>query len=105
MMATTTLDALIKRMKAEILSDMRSGTLPVSVCSFSDLHDYVNANCYGGSVVEDVERDIALLNEAQNAVGAWLKRSTLSNTKRSSGLSLTAGLFDEASEFESKDTL
>lgn len=39
---------LIDRMKSEILEDARKGVLPLdSVASFSDLHDYVDANGYG----------------------------------------------------------
>jgi hypothetical protein len=33
--------------KVEILKDVRSGTVPISVASFSQLHDYVDANEYG----------------------------------------------------------
>ena len=38
----------IERSKAEILEDIDSGIVPNTVSSFSELHDYVDANEYGG---------------------------------------------------------
>ena len=38
----------IERSKAEILEDMSNGIVPTTVSSFSELHDYVDANEYGG---------------------------------------------------------
>ena len=38
----------IERSKAEILEDIAQGTVPDTVSSFSELHDYVDANEYGG---------------------------------------------------------
>lgn len=32
----------------EIAEDIESGTIPANVSSFSELHDHVDANCYGG---------------------------------------------------------
>ncbi len=40
--------ATIARMKSEILADIAAGTVPASVSTFSELHDYVDANEYGG---------------------------------------------------------
>ena len=37
----------IERSKAEILEDIASGVVPDTVSSFSELHDYVDANEYG----------------------------------------------------------
>ncbi len=45
---------LIARMKLEILADVREGLVPVNVASFSELHDYCDANAYGGLCVDDV---------------------------------------------------
>ena len=39
---------------AEILQDMREGRIPTSVRTFSELHDYVDANEYGGTVADDL---------------------------------------------------
>lgn len=48
LVAIPSLDETIQRMKTEILDDVRSGSVPKDVKSFSELHDYVDANCYGG---------------------------------------------------------
>jgi len=83
----------IERSKAEILEDIASGVVPDTVSSFSELHDYVDANEYGGLCAEgtwwmlpdDVSDEILELtneglqiihteqsNGVQNAVNAWL---------------------------------
>jgi len=85
------LDQTVKRMKREILVDIAAGTLPVSISSFSHLHDYVDANCYGGFCENRItDRLIAYfgggdknegmpdgmlsyINEAQGAIDAWIK--------------------------------
>ena len=38
----------IERSKAEILEDIAAGVVPGTVSSFSELHEYVDANEYGG---------------------------------------------------------
>lgn len=48
----TDFGALVERVKQEIVADIRAGVVPRSVSSFAELHDYVDANCYGG-VCED----------------------------------------------------
>ncbi len=40
-------DAAIAAGKTQILADVRRGRVPKSVKSFSELHDYVDANYYG----------------------------------------------------------
>ena len=42
------LDAMIAQAKREILADIEAGTVPGDVTDFSDLHQYVDANAYGG---------------------------------------------------------
>jgi len=75
----------IERSKAEILEDMSSGIVPTTVSSFSELHDYVDANVYGGFCDEPsqtpqggnywwpdgLRTDEA--NAVQNAIDAWLQ--------------------------------
>ena len=83
----------IERSKAEILEDIATGREPDTVSSFSELHDYVDANEYGGLCEEGTwwslaESDDDATKEAnggmyllhfdqsaavQNAVDAWLK--------------------------------
>ena len=48
-----TLRKTIERMKQEILDDIEAGRVPADCPSFSSLHDYVDANCYGGFCDDD----------------------------------------------------
>ena len=88
----TIMEYAIVRSQMEILEDMESGRVPVTVASFSELHDYVDANEYGG-LCEDLwwclpedatdkqydENDgncllhFDLANAVQSAVDQWLK--------------------------------
>lgn len=43
-----TLDEVVAQMKQEVLADINAKIVPVDVSSFGELHDYVDANCYGG---------------------------------------------------------
>lgn len=81
----------VARMKAEVLSDIRDKMVNEDVKSFSELHDSVDANEYGG-FCEDIlseaycaffgGRDehegmpdayIDFLNECQGEIDEWLK--------------------------------
>jgi hypothetical protein len=81
---------LADRIKLEIMEDVCSGIIPVSMERFSDLHDYVDANCYGGTeALLDKLDDAApatdeghraaldsmcdLMNEAMEFVDVWIK--------------------------------
>ena len=86
-----TLNESIECMKKEILADIKSGRVPTDCPSFSSLHDYVDANCYGGfcddatmqalidhfgGIDEDKGMPDALmdyLNNAQNSIDRWIK--------------------------------
>ena len=86
-----TIDESIERMKQEIIDDIKSGQVPADCPSFSALHDYVDANCYGGfceeaemqalmdhfgGLDEDEGMPAALidyLNETQNSIDRWIK--------------------------------
>lgn len=86
-----TLEESIERIKREVIADVRSGKVPATVKSFSELHDYVDANCYGGFCEDGVLADMIrhfggrdenegmpdemmeYLNGAQNAIDAWIK--------------------------------
>lgn len=84
-----TLDETIERMKAEIMFDMEHGEVPRTVKSFSELHDYVDANCYGGFCHQLADRLIDhfggrdehegmpqgmvdFINSAQDQIDQWL---------------------------------
>ena len=40
---------IVEQAKREILADVTSGTVPHTCASFSELHDYTDANGYGGA--------------------------------------------------------
>lgn len=88
---TPTLDESIERMKHEIIDDVSAGQVPADCSSFSELHDYVDANCYGGFCEDELMQNLidhfggrdedegmpdafmAYLNDAQNAIDRWIK--------------------------------
>lgn len=96
---TQQLENLIAQMKEEILDDVRRGFVPGFVprncVSFGELHDYRDANCYGGLCDDEVfdalveqfgGRDedegmpdgmLNLINAAQDAVDEWIKQGGL----------------------------
>jgi len=94
-MTTTapTLDESIETMKKEIIEDVKAGRVPADCPSFSALHDYVDANCYGGFCEDEMMEALldhyggrdenegmpnALMdyfNEAQNTIDRWIKES------------------------------
>jgi hypothetical protein len=73
------LQATIERIKAEVLEDVGAGVVPADVASFGELHDHVDANCYGGAEEAWEEGDAgcdelcAYWNAAQGAVDEWIK--------------------------------
>jgi hypothetical protein len=64
--------AIINCAKRQIRADIKKGLVP-EVRSFGDLHDYVDANCYGG-MCEDEVYEVAgdLINEVQDALNEWI---------------------------------
>jgi len=73
-----TVEAAVALGKREILIDISRGTVPDSIDCFGDLHDYVDANMYGGLgecehewPTEDAFCDFA--NAVQDALHAWLQ--------------------------------
>ena len=90
---TPTLGESIERMKQEILGDIKTGRVPADCPSFSALHDYVDANCYGGFCEDDAlqaliehfggrDEDEGMpddlmdyLNDAQSSIDLWLKNN------------------------------
>jgi hypothetical protein len=74
----------VERSKAEILADLAEGVINSkgeqmtadAIGGFSDLHDYVDANCYGGLCDDDypyiIGSDDDPAGAVQDAVHAWL---------------------------------
>lgn len=85
----------IERMKREVLADVKLGKVPTTVKSFSELHDYVDANEYGGFCEEEFvdmlvqhfgglndgsgmpEGMLDFINSAQNSIDSWIKNGGL----------------------------
>ena len=78
----------IETAKDEIACDIRLGTLPKTVKRFSDLDEFVDANCYGGleylshllrpiddprhDTDEEVQFDLEIANEIQDGIDKWM---------------------------------
>lgn len=85
--------------KSQILADMAAGRVPMTIQSFVDLHDYVDANCYGGFCDDDLAdaliahyggRDehegmpdgmLGHINDVQNAIDEWIVANSGQPTK------------------------
>ncbi len=70
-------DELIERLeraKQEVVADVAAGIVSVTLASFSELHDFVDANGYGGAFEDhapDTENE--LWDALQCAVDGWIK--------------------------------
>jgi len=72
------LQQTIERAEGEILADAVSGIVPRTCSSFSELHDYVDANGYGGAFEHDFDNEETdFWNSVQDAVDAWIKSGEL----------------------------
>ena len=87
---TPSIEATVAQMKREILLDMQNGDVPTTVKTIGDLHDFIDANCYGGFCDDDYAdfliahfggRDeqesmpqamLDFMNACQNLVDEWL---------------------------------
>lgn len=95
-----TLEQTIDSMKKEIVTDVLDGRVPDNVKSFGDLHDYVDANEYGGlredehcdalieqfggrdAINEMPEGMIGFINAAHGMVDVWLRNGGISGALR-----------------------
>ena len=93
--------SVIASMKLGIINDINAKILPPHIVDFRDLHNYVDANEYGGFCIEEFAepliqlfggRDedegmpqayIDFMNEAQGIIDAWIKGAN--KTVRESG--------------------
>jgi hypothetical protein len=78
----------IARGKREILEDIKSGRVPSAVRTFAELHDYVDANEYGGltdspNLFGGVSRhaELSAMNRVQDALDAWLRTGRRAGAK------------------------
>ena len=77
-MASDTIRAYADTIMAEIHKDIADGTVPASVGSFSELHDYVDANDYAQQAgvptyVADADDPWEIVNTVEAEVDARLK--------------------------------
>ena len=69
---------VVEQAKTEILADVAAGTVPSTCASFSELHDYTDANGYGGAFERPFDNDETdFWNAVQDAVDRWIKRGGL----------------------------
>ncbi len=73
----------VARGKKEILEDVRSGRVPAHVESFGDLHDFVDANEYGGlcedHFFQQDKPDLKNSAEVQEQLHQWIKSGDMAN--------------------------
>lgn len=97
-MAIPTLEETVDLMKSQIVIDVLKGLVPVQVKSFGDLHDYVDANEYGGFCDDEFcdqlimdfggrdpedgmpDKMMDYINDCQKAVDAWIREGGLTYT-------------------------
>ncbi len=69
----------VSRCKREILEDIASGQVPCEVKDFAQLHDFVDANEYGGACEQLPETEAGLSeffdfwNRVMDEVDVWMK--------------------------------
>jgi hypothetical protein len=69
---TITVAELVARAKHEITQDIESGRVPSTVRSFTELHDYVDANGYAGLCDDNADVPTDTQIEMQELVDQWL---------------------------------
>lgn len=75
------LHAVVERSKKEILAHVAAGIVPRTCASFSELHDYVDANGYGGAFERPFDNsETDFWNAVQDAVDRWIKQGGLHET-------------------------
>jgi hypothetical protein len=80
---TEDLDRAIKRAKEEILDDIETGRVPATVTRFAELHDYVDANEYGGLCEVDLGGE-ETMSEKLMDFGNALQRPSVGMVARTS---------------------
>lgn len=63
---------LVVRIQQDILEDVDAGVIPTTVSTFSELHDYVDANIYGGLCDDHAHVRTETVIVVQDEVDRWL---------------------------------
>ena len=66
-----TSEEIAERMKREILDDVSQEIVPATIADYSGLHDYVDANCYGGTEKLLDEMHDAAPDTEEGHTNAW----------------------------------
>jgi hypothetical protein len=86
---------VVERAKTEILANVASGIIPSTCASFSELHDYVDANGYGGAFERPFDNnETDFWDAVQDSVDRWIKEG---------GLKPSLTLSDEAERLADND--
>lgn len=74
-----TIPATVARAQSSIIEDVMEGIVPVDVPDFASLHDFVDANGYGGffeghpAMDLEVQDSCDFVNEVQDQLDAWIR--------------------------------
>jgi len=74
-------ETVLAQAKKEILSDINEKIVPSTITSFSDLHDFVDANYYGGFCAENYEasKGFEFEDKIQTKLDEWIKSDYFKN--------------------------
>ena len=76
-----TTDQIINRAKAEVIEDVKAGIVPATITRAHELHDYVDANEYGGMCAENFgdnfDQTVDTANAMFEALDAWVRTGIL----------------------------
>lgn len=64
--------SIIERAKAEIVSDICSKNVPDTITSFAELHEFCDANAYGGLIDGQFDDIINIGNIVQEELDKWI---------------------------------
>lgn len=66
---------IIERAKAEIREDVLAGIVPDNTYTFEKLHDFVDANEYGGFADDNFTADWDFIVDVQTILDKWMKQT------------------------------
>ena len=66
---------IVERSKAEIREDVLAGIIPDNTYDFEKLHDYVDANEYGGFTEDNFTADWDFVVDVQAILDKWMKQT------------------------------
>ena len=75
------LEFIFSQAKEEILFDIITKIVPSNITSFSELHNFVDANYYGGFCDKNYKpsKDFKIENRVQDKLDKWIKSNEFKN--------------------------